>query len=253
MGAALAALPIAGCGPSAPDPKVASAGPKDAIGNARPVANAPAGGPSPTVTAGPDAAPTPPPDNGAAAAKDPPADPVKEEPKSAFSRVVAKVGRNHGHVLTVAFADVLAGVERSYEMAGTSDHPHKVTLTADDMKNLLAGQAFRTRSTRDRQHAHRVLVRCAPPVDPPEWVSVCEATFSGQDEHEVAIPAGDMAAKVDKTYDVQGIAGHPHEITMTAADFQKLAKGEAVSVKTTRDKDDAHLHVVFIQYRAPKT
>lgn len=198
------------------------------------------------------AAVTPPADATAGQSADPPVDAAAKEPaKEPFSRVVARVGRNHGHVLTVAFADVAAGVEKSYDLAGSAGHPHTVTLSPDDMKSLLAGQIFRAKSTRDKQHAHRVLVQCAPAVDPPEWVSACEATFSGKDEHELVIPAADVAAQSEKTYDVQGIAGHAHQITLTPADFQKLVKGEALSIVTSRLAEDAHLHVVFIQYRRP--
>jgi hypothetical protein len=252
VGAALATLPLASCGPSTPDPKLASTATKDATASDKAVHDkAAAGNPDAAATAG--NAPVAPPDD-KVAGKDPAPDPVKDEAaKSPYSRVIGKVGKNHGHVLTVSFEDVKAGAEKTYDLAGTSGHPHTVTLSPDDMKNLLAGQIFRTKSSRDRQHAHRVLVRCAPPVDPPEWVTVCEATFTGQDEHELVVPAADMAAKADQTYDVQGVAGHAHEVKLTAAHFQSLVKGEAVSLNSTRDPADAHLHVVFIRYRAPKT
>lgn len=240
IGAALATLPLSGCGPS-PEPKLA------------PTAGTAAGGPIDTVptTSGPLQNTDSPPATVEPAAAEPPP-PAPEPPKSPYSRVIGRVGKNHGHVLAVSFDDVVAGVEKTYDIAGTSSHPHTVTLSPDDMLALLAGQIVRTKSSRDKQHAHRVLVRCAPPVDPPEWVTVCDGTFSGQDEHELVIPAADMAAKADRTYDVQGIAGHPHELTVTAADFAKLERGEGVSIRTTRDESDAHLHVVFIQYRKPK-
>lgn len=242
MGAALATLPLAGCGPAAPDPNLAGVDQKNTTHQEKTVTDQVAAPPqTPTATASSDPAPPDPPP------------PVQEEPaKSPFARVIGKVGKNHGHLLTVSFDDVKAGLEKSYNLVGTSNHPHTVTLSPDDMKNLLAGQIIRRKSSRDRQHAHRLLVRCAPPVDPPEWIPACEAGFSGQDEHEAVIPAADIAAKLDKTYDVQGIAGHPHDILLTASHFQKLEKGEAVSVLTTRDPDDAHLHTVFIQYRRPK-
>jgi len=95
-------------------------------------------------------------------------------------------------------------------------------------------------------------VRCAPAVDPPEWITACKVSFSGQDEHEMIVPAADLAAKAEKTYDVQGIAGHPHQLTLSVADFEKLLKGGPVTAKTTREPNDAHLHVVTVEYRPPK-
>ena len=111
---------------------------------------------------------------------------------------------------------------------------------------------LRTKSTTDRGHAHRVVVRCAPPVDPPEWVNVCKFSSSGRDEHEIVITAADVAGKAEKTYDIQGLAGHTHAVTLSPADFQKLVAGGPVTLHSTRDPDDAHLHTVSIEYPAKK-
>lgn len=180
-----------------------------------------------------------------------PAPTPAEPPKTAFSRVHGRIGKNHGHVLTVDFADVLAGADKTYDLTGTAKHAHSVTLTAAHMKRLLAGELVRTDSTTGL-HAHRVVVRCAPPVDPPEWVNVVKFSSSGKDEHEIVITAADMSAGVEKTYDVQGLAGHTHQVTVTAADFEKLARGGPVTHQTSRDPDDAHLHTVTIEYAKPK-
>lgn len=232
MGAAVAALPLVGCGASTPEPKPAPPGAGDAA--------AAKGAILPENKAN-DAAPAQP-DKPADAPKS--ADKPKDDaPKSTFSRVVTKLGKNHGHELTVSFSDVQAGAEKTFNVTG-STHPHTVTLTADEMKSLLAGQIVRTKSTLDKGHKHRVRLQCAPPVDPPEWVTACKVTFSGQDEHEMIIPAADIAAKVDKTYDVQGVAGHTHEVTVSAAQFEKLAKKEALSLKASIG--DAHTHVVLV-------
>jgi hypothetical protein len=240
LGAALTTLPLAGCGASAPTPEPAPAPGVQAAASEK-AAVVP---PDTTATAGTDAkAPE-------AKGADPPATPAKEEePKTTFTRVIGRFSRNHGHVLTVSFADVMAGAEKTYDIAGTAKHPHTVTLSTDDMKSLLAGKVLRTKSTTDSGHAHRVVARCAPPVDPPEWINVCKFSSSGQDEHEIVITAADMSAKVEKTYDVQGLAGHAHEVTLTAADFEKLVKGAPVTLKSTREPNDAHLHSVTIEYR----
>jgi hypothetical protein len=234
LGAALTTLPLAGCGASAPTPN-----PAPPAGTQAPVVN-----PTPPATARADA---PAPEE---KAPEHPAAPVKEEaPRTNFSRVIGRLGRNHGHVLAVSFADVTEGAEKTYKFTGTSGHSHAVTLSADDMKSLLEGKVLRTKSTSDNGHAHRVVARCAPPVDPPEWVNVCKFSSSGKDEHEIVITAADMNAKTAKTYDIQGLAGHAHEVTLSAADFEKLLKRGPVTLQSSRDPKDAHLHTVTIEYQ----
>lgn len=239
IAAAAAALPLTGCGATSSRP---------APGQTTP----------PTTASGKSAAPTPEPTAppSATAASTPVAspepatntEPAVKPPEPSYSRVVCRVGKNHGHVFVVTLADVLAGVEKTYSITGTAKHPHSVTLTSEEMKTLLKGELLRTKSTQGLTHTHRVHVRCAPAEDPPEWVTVCAAEFSGKDEHEVVITAADMASGQDKTYDVQGLAGHPHALTLTAADFQKLKKEGAISIQTSRLEEDSHMHVVIIRY-----
>ena len=244
LGAALTTLQLTGCGGSEPTPQpVPTAGTQAPVGDKAAVVK-----PDTSATASTDAPAHE--DKGT----DTPATPAKDEPpKTSFSRVIGRLGKNHGHVLTVSFDDVTKGAEKTYELTGTAGHPHKVTLSADEMKSLLAGKVVRTKSTTDRGHAHRVVARCAPPVDPPEWINVCKFSSSGKDEHEIVITAADMQAKAGKSYDIQGLAGHAHEVTLAAADFEKLLKGGPVTLHSTRDPDDAHLHTVSIEYRVKKT
>jgi hypothetical protein len=248
IGAAWALIPLVGCGASAPVP---SAAPVAAGKDANPDSDkAAAGTRDATATAGNEAPAATPGEKSAVAAKDAPANSAPDATvKSFFSRTIARLGRNHGHVLVVSFDDVKAGAEKTYDLAGAAGHPHTATLSADEMKLLLAGQIVRTKSTTDRGHAHRVVVRCAPPVEPPEWVNACKFTSSGRDEHEIVITAADLAAQVEKTYDIQGLAGHAHAVTLSAADFQKLAKGGPVTLHSSRDPDDAHLHTCTIEHR----
>ncbi|MFT3776167.1 MAG: hypothetical protein QM820_63295 [Minicystis sp.] len=174
------------------------------------------------------------------------AGPVKVE------RVIGKVGRNHGHALVVSPADVMAAVTKTYDIAGTSGHSHEVTITADDFKKLQAGEILRMPATRyeGRGHLHRVLVKTAPAVDPPEALSVVEVTFSGKDDHELVISAPDMAAKVEKTFDMQGIAPHAHAVKLTPADFEKLLAGKDLTLHSTIGDD--HTHAVYIKYPTKK-
>jgi hypothetical protein len=243
MGVALASLPLSSCGGSPAQPAPTSnAGGKSA--GASP--------PAPSIAVPPAAEPTGVPDQSPGLDPVPgPADAAQSKP--VLSRVIAKVGRNHGHVFSVTFADVSAGVARTYDLTGSSGHPHAVTLSAEDMKALLDGQIVRMQSTRVGGHAHRLLVRCAPAVDPPEWVSACEIEVGGKDEHEMVIPAADMTAKAEKIYDIQGVAGHSHAVKVTAEDFRKLAGGEELTLtSSTSSVPERHAHLVFIRHTPPK-
>jgi hypothetical protein len=166
-----------------------------------------------------------------------------------IERVVTKVGTNHGHVFTVGVDDVKAGVEKTYDLTGTSSHGHAVTLTADDFKRLRAGEILRMPSTREG-HLHRLLVRTAPAVDPPETANVCEIQIGGKDDHEFAITAAHMAAMAEQSYDIQGVATHTHSVHISGADFGKLVKGEQIAINSSPGA--GHAHVVFVRYPGAK-
>ncbi|MBK8257949.1 MAG: hypothetical protein IPK82_35450 [Polyangiaceae bacterium] len=228
------ALPLSACGPAVePQPP-------------KPPTPAPSPSPSQTVQTTPTAVPSGTAEPSAGAPPPPPPEPAKPS----FTRVIARVGKNHGHTFEVTMTDVTAGVEKTFPLGKSGGHDHAVTLSPDELKDLIDGKLIRTKSTKGLNHAHRIVIRCAPAVDPPEWVTACSAQFSGQDEHEVIIPVADMSAKSDKVYEVQGLAGHSHQLALTSGDFEKLLKGEGVSIKTSREESDAHLHVVFIQAKA---
>ena len=73
---------------------------------------------------------------------------------------------NHGHVLVVSTADINAGVTKSYDIQGTADHAHSVTLTAADFASLEQNTGVDETSTTNASaiygtHAHTILVSCA--------------------------------------------------------------------------------------------
>jgi len=169
------------------------------------------------------------------------------QPRADLTRAIARVGKNHGHVFTVAMADVVAGVDKTYDLTGSSPHAHAITLTAAHMALLGTGEILRVRSTEGNAHSHRLWVRCAPAVDPPAWVTACKASFTGKDEHEIVLPEAELASTTDRTYDVQGLAGHNHQLVVTASDFETLRKGFPVTRHTTRLPEDSHMHQVTIE------
>jgi hypothetical protein len=71
------------------------------------------------------------------------------------------IGSNHGHILVVTKAEVAAGVEKTYDIQGTSNHPHTVVLTAAMFQQLQADQAIVTTSSFDDDHDHSIMVACA--------------------------------------------------------------------------------------------
>ena len=71
------------------------------------------------------------------------------------------ISQNHGHVLMVTIDEVLAGVEKTYDIMGTSLHTHAVTITADQFAMLLANQSITAVTTVTSSHTHTIVVMCA--------------------------------------------------------------------------------------------
>lgn len=161
-------------------------------------------------------------------------------------RLVARIGRNHNHAFPIVAADVFAGVEKTYDISGSSGHRHLVTVTANDFLAAKRGERVRLASTKEGGHIHRLMLECVPLVDPPSRINVCDIQVGGKDEHEFIITAAEMAAKKDKTYDIHGLANHAHSVTFTPADFRDLENGKQVSIQSS--VTDGHSHFVYVKY-----
>ncbi len=70
------------------------------------------------------------------------------------------IATNHGHVLVVTPDDVAAGVDKTYDIMGSSMHAHQVTLTAADFTTLAGGGTVTTTSTTSSAHSHGITVIC---------------------------------------------------------------------------------------------
>jgi hypothetical protein len=69
---------------------------------------------------------------------------------------------NHGHVLIVSKADVMAGVDKTYDIMGTALHTHSVTITAAMFATLAANTAGGVMTTSSvTLHSHPITVVCA--------------------------------------------------------------------------------------------
>lgn len=70
--------------------------------------------------------------------------------------------------------------------------------------------------------------------------SGCSADIVGNHSHVLNVSEADIAAGVDKTYDIQGGAGHAHSVTVTAAHFASLGDGGSVSLTSTNALGHEH-------------
>ena len=62
--------------------------------------------------------------------------------------------------------------------------------------------------------------------------------------HKLVVTSADVAAGVEKTYDIMGTAGHTHMVTITAADFAMLKAGGTIMETSTVDL--CHSHVITV-------
>ena len=62
--------------------------------------------------------------------------------------------------------------------------------------------------------------------------------------HVLTVSAADVNAGVSKTYDIQGSAGHPHNVTVSAAHFSALKNNTQVTITSTTDA--GHLHSITV-------
>ncbi len=82
--------------------------------------------------------------------------------------IVAEISLNHGHELEIPVADIMAGVETSYDADGTSGHCHRVVMTSEDFATLRAGGSVTKISCNGGDHEY--VLSCEfgakPPGDP---------------------------------------------------------------------------------------
>ncbi|MCK0157078.1 hypothetical protein MWU65_07810 [Cellulophaga sp. F20128] len=71
------------------------------------------------------------------------------------------ISGNHGHVLTVSKAEVVAGTSKTYDIQGTAGHAHSVTLTSEDFTTLKINLSIVIASTTDAGHTHAITIACA--------------------------------------------------------------------------------------------
>jgi hypothetical protein len=70
------------------------------------------------------------------------------------------IGGNHGHALVVAKGEVAATVDKTYDIKGTADHTHSVTVTAALFTTLKANTGVMVTSTSGGGHTHDISIGC---------------------------------------------------------------------------------------------
>ena len=70
------------------------------------------------------------------------------------------------------------------------------------------------------------------------------STIGGNHGHSLTVSKGDVANGTEKTYTIDGSAGHSHMVTVTAANFSTLQGNQQVAVSST--SGNGHSHSVTI-------
>ena len=70
------------------------------------------------------------------------------------------IALNHGHVLTIASADLDSLTEMVYNIQGSAAHNHTVVLSVPNLRALKAGTVVTATSSTGANHDHSVSITC---------------------------------------------------------------------------------------------
>jgi hypothetical protein len=68
------------------------------------------------------------------------------------------ISGNHGHVLSIARADLDSMVAKAYSIRGSATHDHAVSLSAAELQELKAGKTVTVASSLADLHVHAVTI-----------------------------------------------------------------------------------------------
>jgi hypothetical protein len=90
--------------------------------------------------------------------------PGPDAPKGcSVSNAAVTIEDNHAHaphMMVVTAADVMAGVDKTYDIQGAANHNHQVTVTAAQFQMLQQGGMVSDESTVAVCHMHKVDTSC---------------------------------------------------------------------------------------------
>lgn len=81
----------------------------------------------------------------------------------------------------------------------------------------------------------------------PDMMTMCTApmvAIASNHGHVLSISTADLAAGVDKTYDIQAAATHAHDVTIVSAQFAQINLGQMVMVTSTLTA--SHTHAITV-------
>jgi hypothetical protein len=70
------------------------------------------------------------------------------------------IANNHGHVLTVPPSDLAAPADHDFDIHGSADHTHTVTITAAQFSLLAGGGTLSVTWSIGGGHTHACMVHC---------------------------------------------------------------------------------------------
>jgi len=74
---------------------------------------------------------------------------------------ISVISNNHGHILTVPKADVIAADWKSYSFTGNADHSHSVMVSSANFTTLKSNLQISVNSTSGDGHTHNATISCA--------------------------------------------------------------------------------------------
>ncbi len=70
------------------------------------------------------------------------------------------IAANHGHVLAIATAELDSTTDKVYDIQGSADHAHNVTLTVANLRALKAGTPVTVLTSITLAHQHSISIQC---------------------------------------------------------------------------------------------
>ncbi|HEY5944603.1 MAG TPA: hypothetical protein VIV40_03890 [Kofleriaceae bacterium] len=95
--------------------------------------------------------------------------------------------------------------------------------------------------------ARPIAMPDAASPDAPMMPTTCASTsaaIGSNHGHVIMVTAAEANAGIEKTYQIQGTATHPHSVLITAADFAALRANHTLTV--TSSNDAGHTHPVTV-------
>ena len=71
--------------------------------------------------------------------------------------ITGTVTANHGHTASITNAQLTAGNAVQLDIRGDADHPHTISLSANQVMQVAGRQRVSVESTTDAAHAHSVI------------------------------------------------------------------------------------------------